>query len=416
MEKSLTFYQKACAIMETSIQCRSVESFYGAVSKMFDVDLVVADHLLCPIAYPKGIIPDVSWEDLVHLDLVPPLAWIANLPNCEYIMQKGPCRMYRWSSQKSCSAHIFIDIERNNRKQAYLTAVARGETVDIDYELKELLLLLAGSISVHFESKTGHLIENSVFEHYMVDLIEDRFDNSNEEDLFHQTGLKAAGFYNLLLVDINRWSVIRSLHSFRILIEQAVHVTRSVLYNDQIILLLCARNQKIAETRDYTQLEALLEEQDTYAAVSRTFSNLWTLHRYYSGANKILLHSVCAPPGTRVLSAENMSVAFVVDSLLRTESPEDLIDPRVWMLLNYDSKNGTEYIKTLFSYLRHAHKIAITCEELHIHRNTLDYRLRKISELTGIDWTNGDQHFRLYLSLSAFKLMKQINLWSNHFQ
>lgn len=401
MEKNYSFYRRAYDMIEAGIECSGIDTLYKAVSKMFDCDLVFADQLLCPIAYPRELIPDASWEDLSDLDLVPDSDWIADLQNCRCIMQKGGCRLYNWPSEKNDNSHFLIDIERNGKKQAYLSVVVRT-AANITLEEKELLLLLAGIFSIHFDSRTGHTIDNSAFEYYITALIEDCLDRDAEKALFRDTDLRSNGYYTLVLIDMKHRDVMQQgLHSFRTVVEQSLHVTKSALYDDCIVILLSAQDPAAAESRNYVQLERTLEKNGAYAAISRMFSNIWMLHDYYTGTKKILSLKTAAPPGTRVLSAENMSIVFVLEALLRTERPESLVDPRVRKLVKYDQENGTEYVKTLFAYLQYAKKISSTCEKMHIHRNTLDYRLKKISEIAGIDWNDGDLHFRLYLSLKA---------------
>jgi carbohydrate diacid regulator len=41
---------------------------------------------------------------------------------------------------------------------------------------------------------------------------------------------------------------------------------------------------------------------------------------------------------------------------------------------------------------------AATADALHIHRNTLDYRLRRIGDITGLDLGRLEDRFLLYLS------------------
>lgn len=43
--------------------------------------------------------------------------------------------------------------------------------------------------------------------------------------------------------------------------------------------------------------------------------------------------------------------------------------------------------------------LSVTAKALYVHRNTLDYRLRQISEITGLDLDNTDDRFLLYVAL-----------------
>ena len=50
----------------------------------------------------------------------------------------------------------------------------------------------------------------------------------------------------------------------------------------------------------------------------------------------------------------------------------------------YDMENATEFLPTLKSYIFNLKNTKETASELHIHRNTLLYRINKIEELFGI--------------------------------
>jgi hypothetical protein len=53
-------------------------------------------------------------------------------------------------------------------------------------------------------------------------------------------------------------------------------------------------------------------------------------------------------------------------------------------LENYDKENQSNYLETLESYIHHNGNTAHVGEELFIHRNTVNYRLKKIEELMDI--------------------------------
>lgn len=54
--------------------------------------------------------------------------------------------------------------------------------------------------------------------------------------------------------------------------------------------------------------------------------------------------------------------------------------------------------RTLEAWFTHDGHPAATAEALHIHRNTLDYRLRRIGEITGLDLGRLEDRFLLYVS------------------
>ncbi len=65
----------------------------------------------------------------------------------------------------------------------------------------------------------------------------------------------------------------------------------------------------------------------------------------------------------------------------------------------YDKARGTPLLKTLEVYLQRHGNLRQSARELHIHLNTLHYRLRRISEVTGMDLKDADVRLDLLLAL-----------------
>ena len=73
------------------------------------------------------------------------------------------------------------------------------------------------------------------------------------------------------------------------------------------------------------------------------------------------------------------------------------IAPDPGALLAHDAVG--HLMRTLAAWFRHHSHPMATARALHIHRNTLDYRLQKIAELTGLDLDDTDDRLLLYVAL-----------------
>ncbi|GAA3825299.1 PucR family transcriptional regulator [Streptomyces phyllanthi] len=65
----------------------------------------------------------------------------------------------------------------------------------------------------------------------------------------------------------------------------------------------------------------------------------------------------------------------------------------------HDGLNGTEYTRTVYAYLRCLGDSARAAAEMYVHPNTLRYRIRRASELFGIDLQDPDEALLLWLRL-----------------
>jgi PucR family transcriptional regulator, purine catabolism regulatory protein len=88
-------------------------------------------------------------------------------------------------------------------------------------------------------------------------------------------------------------------------------------------------------------------------------------------------------------------------------------EPEMWSfyretlsnLVKYDHKQGGELLKTLEEYFNHLGNLRATSEALHIHRNTLLYRLDRIQQISGMNLEDSEEHFALWLALRAHHVL-----------
>jgi len=94
--------------------------------------------------------------------------------------------------------------------------------------------------------------------------------------------------------------------------------------------------------------------------------------------------------------------------LLLIESQPDLLafkDDFIGSLLSYDGAESL--IPTLEAYFANNRNLSQTSEALFIHRNTLSYRMDRISEITGLDLSNPDTALALQLALKIHRMMNR---------
>ena len=75
-------------------------------------------------------------------------------------------------------------------------------------------------------------------------------------------------------------------------------------------------------------------------------------------------------------------------------------------LLEYDEKNHTQLIDTLWIYYESGCNMLKAAEKLFSHKNTVKYRLQRIQEITGRNLTNQFQSFELYHALLIYFYLK----------
>jgi DNA-binding PucR family transcriptional regulator len=81
-----------------------------------------------------------------------------------------------------------------------------------------------------------------------------------------------------------------------------------------------------------------------------------------------------------------------------------LLSEALGLLHEYDREHGATLVPTLGAYLRTGFNITRSAKELHVHPNTVVYRLRRIRELTGRDPTDPNDLLLLCVGLKVAEL------------
>ena len=86
-----------------------------------------------------------------------------------------------------------------------------------------------------------------------------------------------------------------------------------------------------------------------------------------------------------------------------------LVDHWIGPLIDYDREHRSELLKTLIAYLNEFGALEATAAKLYVHRNSLRYRLVRISELTGWDLNDPEQRFHLDLACRAWQVRQALD-------
>lgn len=82
---------------------------------------------------------------------------------------------------------------------------------------------------------------------------------------------------------------------------------------------------------------------------------------------------------------------------------------RLGRLQAYDQKHGGDLIACLRTYLASG-EIKIAAQALHLHRNSVRYKLQRIEEIAGVDLNDAETRFQLQLALKVVDLQSAIKL------
>lgn len=106
-------------------------------------------------------------------------------------------------------------------------------------------------------------------------------------------------------------------------------------------------------------------------------------------------------PGVNQCEPLDLSTLLLVNRELPiSEMALSLLEP----LVEHDREKGSDLIRTLATYLERSGSVVDTAHELHLHRNSLRYRLRQIELLTDRKLDSFTDRVRLWIALRALEV------------
>ena len=93
------------------------------------------------------------------------------------------------------------------------------------------------------------------------------------------------------------------------------------------------------------------------------------------------------------------SRVLISETLTHLRADPSLRDPRVNRLLEYDQAGGADLVRSLLAYLEAFGDARAAAERLHIHPNTLRYRVRRAATVSGLDLSDPGERLFTWLQL-----------------
>jgi len=143
--------------------------------------------------------------------------------------------------------------------------------------------------------------------------------------------------------------------------------------------------------------------------VSSVFYDFKNLKRHYDECSWAIKYGLEQEP-TQAIHFFNDHVFRHLSRFIFVENGRNqFIHTKVELLHHYDQLNNTELVKTLLTYYQFGQSKSLAAEKLHLHRNTLTYRLNSIYNLVGIDCNNRNMNeneiFHIMLSCKFLEYM-----------
>lgn len=120
--------------------------------------------------------------------------------------------------------------------------------------------------------------------------------------------------------------------------------------------------------------------------VGRAYEGIGDLQKSFTEASRCVILSEKMNMSGRVFCYEEMGIYNLFSELADKKVMQEFIDNMLGVIIEYDRNNNSKLLETLKAYLWNNNSLIHASEQLYTHRNTVKYRVQRISQLTGRDF------------------------------
>jgi purine catabolism regulator len=202
----------------------------------------------------------------------------------------------------------------------------------------------------------------------------------------------------LSLDNQNIQNTVELIHNLGNIMGRKVMITS---LENMLVLFLETEKESVMETIHmfFRQLDEKLSTTNTVISwgIGENHVGIGTFRESYHAALSALDIGIRQKGlGHRTMYGDT-SVYRALSILSTNEEMRDIIHEIIGKLIDYRHEKNIDLLTTIREYTRHQANISKTARSLHLHRQSLVYRLQKIETLTGRSFDDPDDRFLLEL-------------------
>lgn len=293
-------------------------------------------------------------------------------------------------------------IRVNDIVEGYVTMNCQNITITPD-KMKAMEIIQNTCAFFFKDSSSESSMHYIYLKTFTGELFHHRIHSRKQLDLwFKDTGIRLETPYRIVAVSTDEANEKNVLSYIQKTILQFFPCQLALIQHNTLLILQynlnITKNAKASEKQFHT----ILEKFNAHCGVSNYFDDLLEIANYQMQAEDAMKLSRALNVPYRVAYYEDYYLPAILLPRVQQMPQCNYLSPTITKVQEYDKIHSTDFLPTLRAYISRLCNTAETSEYLHIHRNTLLYRLSKIEELCDISLR--DAHTFMHLMISFYMM------------
>lgn len=371
--------------------------------------LLLVDVALCFVAHSGGsnIVDEPLWDWTLSQGYV-------TEEYADYIMDNEsaplnpPSDQYKsrliWQEGLLHHRQLVGKVIHNGIPLGYLKLLEYNQP--ITEEAAKKLTVLCEFIALFMSSTVEFLApENTLIETFLTSMLTQKlYDKNAIEERIHKFRLKLYEKLNVIVISAPNLNLDK-LYFLKKKLKNFLARETIVLYQGNLVILYDHKSSDVFSANELINFNALIKSFGVRAGISNVFEKVHCFEEHYRQALTAIELSESFHHINRTVYYDDVCILHMINVFGEHNELSTIIHPSILQLIKHDETNSAELSDTLLEYLNNSQDMVQTAAKLHVHYNTLKYRLQKITSLTSLDLSDNDLLFRLRLSFMIYEYM-----------
>lgn len=347
-------------VFEMLNKVSSVQDLVNRIAEVTEMDIVVTDIAgKIMVASDENIIEDVKMLEKIVLEIYQKPENFSEIQVATIREGENPFAVSSFQVKGNEEGVVFVFAE--DEEEAY-------QVNDIVRQAVGIVMERFGR-KIHYHASTQRRIAaKAIFEH--KEISQEQREEAHLVEPFmlitlYQTELTADQMQRVEN-DMNDYYK----HTFVYGEKDKIHVLFSDVHSSEL------------ETTLHKKISELCEKYNLYCAISSLFHELELLEN-----KKFMLTETLniAKEEKRTIHEYDLYMDIVCSCAVNKIGPSRYMEKKLQKMYEDDKLKGTDFYRSLKEYLLLRNNVSMTAKKLFIHRNSMIYRLAKVSEILGVD-------------------------------
>lgn len=275
----------------------------------------------------------------------------------------------------------------------------------------ENVALLCKAISLEMQkNKYSHYTREVMYETFIQDLLEGKI--RDRQTIIEKTkilGLSFSPNLYILTIDVNEFDSNGSLLCMKDMVSNILSNTRSIIYKGHVVTIFSCCDPSYFNGTILKHLKEFLRSNNMFCGISSCYHHLEESQEYYNESLKALKLGQRLNKEDLLYIYGNYAIYDIAEQCCCSDNLIKYCHPALLTLISLDKQKHTCYAQSLYVYIFNLTNIAESASALHIHRNTMIYRIKKIEEITHLHLSDSDVLLHLHLSFKFLEYLDRLS-------